>query len=89
MYKWSIDVLKDNSGDLYLIDISNSICSSKEKKIWNKTLNKQDKCEWGVYCNIVMDIGELFEDDDDFNPNIVFPGVKKQLFTNPKELKFD
>ena len=60
--------------------------------IKEKLHKRMNKCHWGVYCNIENNLAELFEDDDDFNPNITIPGVKKirnlgTIFGHSKSIK--
>ena len=83
IYQITVDILQDDFNNLWLIDAYECRSIQKESKNTEKikvkkALNQRiNKWEWGVYWELSFELGELFEDDDDFNPNIVLPGVKK------------
>jgi len=77
--------MKDNFGNLWLIDAYDTVWYPILKKVnskatWKAIQQRQTNWECGVFCHQEMELGELFEDDDDYNPNIVMPGVKIQRY---------
>ena len=66
----TIDVLKDNFDNFWLIDAYDLIKEDKEDKymVMQKTKSKLrkrvNKCACGLYCKLENDLAELFDDYD-------------------------
>lgn len=72
----TVDILADNFNNFWLIDAYECLKFPKPDKLAMTTKTKKkltqraNHCSCGVYCDIEYDIAKLFEDDDDFNPNM-------------------